>query len=242
MNAALFHRIRRALAPVLVPIRKAKERLQWHVRKWKGLEPRERAAVRVRVWRLGSGDGEWAMADCTPGVVYSCGVGKDIRFERDLLTRMPCELHAFDPTPVAIRWIQSQQLPAGFHFHEWGIAGTDGTARFSLPTGHNVSFVMSQDGVEAPVKRISTLMRELNHTRIDVLKMDIEGAEYAVLQDIVRTRPDIGQILVEFHHRMPGHTLRETEEAIRGLRSIGYEIFDISPRGSEYGFVRLPVH
>lgn len=37
--------------------------------------------------------------------------------------------------------------------------------------------------VEIPVKKLSTIMDELNHQKTEILKMDIEGAEYDVIED-----------------------------------------------------------
>jgi len=67
-------------------------------------------------------------------------------------------------------------------------------------------------------------MRELGHEYIDILKMDIEGAEYDVIKDIhhLNIRPQ--QILVEFHHRFPGVGIKRTKEAIEELYSMGYQL------------------
>ncbi|GIS18490.1 MAG: hypothetical protein CM15mP120_04060 [Pseudomonadota bacterium] len=43
-------------------------------------------------------------------------------------------------------------------------------------------------------------MRDLGHDHLDVLKMDIEGAEYAVLDDMLQSNILPDQLLVEFHH------------------------------------------
>ena len=39
------------------------------------------------------------------------------------------------------------------------------------------------------------------HKKIAFLKMDIEGSEYDVLENIVKSNLFIGQILIEFHDR-----------------------------------------
>ena len=86
---------------------------------------------------LGSGDGEWCLcADNidSHSVIYSFGVGYDIGFELGLIRRLGCEVHAFDPTPLSIEWVARQGTPPRFHFHPFGIAGHDGTARFHLPS------------------------------------------------------------------------------------------------------------
>jgi hypothetical protein len=91
--------------------------------------------------------------------------------------------------------------------------------------------------VEAPVRRLSTLMRQLGHERIDVLKLDIEGGEYAALEDLLAGEIVVPQILVEFHHHFPGIGVARTEQAIRALRKAGYRIFHRSPRGLEFSFL-----
>jgi hypothetical protein len=88
------------------------------------------------------------------------------------------------------------------------------------------------------VRRLATLMRDLGHRSIDVLKMDIEGAEYEVIDDILGSRLQIEQILVEFHHRLPGVGIDRTRRAVRNLNEAGYRIFFASDTGEEYSFIR----
>ena len=41
--------------------------------------------------------------------------------------------------------------------------------------------------LEVKMKRLQTIMQELGHIRIDILKMDIEGAEFEVMNEIMET-------------------------------------------------------
>eukprot|EP00854_Cymbomonas_tetramitiformis_P021363 gene21363-25677_t len=54
-----------------------------------------------------------------------------------------------------------------------------------------------------PVVTIPYAMKLLGHPRIDVLKIDCEGCELSVFENLRRAAPqvldDVGQILVEFH-------------------------------------------
>lgn len=59
-------------------------------------------------------------------------------------------------------------------------------------------FTDSKSFIEAPVDRLSNLMKELKHTHIDLLKIEIEGAEYKVIDTIVKDKLDVKVILVEF--------------------------------------------
>jgi hypothetical protein len=55
-----------------------------------------------------------------------------------------------------------------------------------------------------------------------LLKIDIEGFEYEVIDDILRKSIDIRQICVEFHHFIKGINIWNTLKAIASLRAAGY--------------------
>jgi hypothetical protein len=81
-------------------------------------------------------------------------------------------------------------------------------------------------------------MKKLSHSRIDVLKMDIEGAEYEVLTDFLASRVPVQQLLVEFHHRWRDVGLDRTRSAIQDLNGAGFRIFHVSASGEEYSFLK----
>lgn len=180
--------------------------------------------------------------------MYSFGVGEDISFDLAVVERLGARVWAFDPTPRSIAWVQRQRTPERWHFQPVGIADYDGTAEFVAPKdASHVSYSSVRtatpdvSAVRAEVRRLSTIMASLGHERLDVLKMDVEGAEYAVIEDLVRSGIQVRQLLVEFHHFFPGIPASATERAIRTLGDAGFRIFDISPGGYEYGFVRTEV-
>jgi FkbM family methyltransferase len=211
-------------------------------------KPRHGVQMARPVARLGTAYGAHAI-DLEPltsrSVVYSFGVGEDVSFDLELIDRIGVTIHAFDPTPRSIAWVKAQTLPPGFVLHEVGLASHDGTAEFSLPENpeHISHTLLQRRNVSGPsirveVRRLATLARELGHERIDVLKMDIEGAEYAVIDDILASGIPIGQILIEFHHHMPEVALSETERAIDRLNGAGFSIIDVAENGREFSFAR----
>ena len=82
------------------------------------------------------------------------------------------------------------------------------------------------------------LMKAHGHDRIDLLKMDIEGAEYEVLDGLLDSPVLPGQLLVEFHHRFVENGLDRTYAIIGRLREAGYRIFAVSEIGREVSFLR----
>jgi len=207
-----------------------------------------RAEIALPLETVNPGDQAWTVAAGTlrPGnIVYSLGLAENIEFDLNLIRDHDVELHGFDPTPASVEWIRSQVLPAGFHHHPVAVAGHDGTLEFSLPepgTGMCASahLAASAGTVQVPCKRISTIMTELGHDRIDLLKMDIEGTEYEVLEEILGNQLRIRQILVEFHHRFPGIGMKKTLDAVAALRRAGYQLFHVSPWCEEYAFLKRP--
>jgi FkbM family methyltransferase len=180
-------------------------------------------------------------------IVYSFGIGEDISFDEELIKGYDLKVYGFDPTPKAIQFITSKKLN-GFSFYKFGIHDSDGLIEFYLPPDPNhVSGTISNrwnydvdklSPIEVPVKKFSTIAKELGHSKIEILKMDIEGSEYTVLDDILSAGIDIRQILIEFHHRFSGHSLAESILAVKKLNENGYKIMGISESLEEYSFIK----
>ena len=179
-------------------------------------------------------------------IVYSLGVGDLIDFDLDLIAEHGVTVHAFDPTPFADEWVTGQALPEKFVFHPWAAAGEDGTLRLyrRVSTRGKRSQVMwtadgnagdADDFIDAPAYTVGTIMQKLGHARVDLLKIDVEGAEYDILAGLRDALPQ--QVLVEYHHRFPGIGTRRTAESIAAMRNLGYRIFGISETGREICFV-----
>lgn len=209
------------------------------------LYPELRLGAKLPTAFLGSEYGGWSVYSerlNAQSIIYSFGVGEDISFDLELIHQHKCPVHAFDPTPRSIAWVKSQAFPAHFRLREYGIAAYDGTAQFFAPEdpAHVSCTMLPRPGetLSVAVKRLSTIMNELGHERIDLLKMDIEGAEYAVLKDILGQELHITQILVEFHHRWEGIGFNKTRRLIRLLKQHGYRLFAVSKRLEEFSFIK----
>ena len=201
-----------------------------------------------QVMTIGSEYGGWTFNPAAldaRSVVYSAGIGEDISFDLGLIAHLGVTVHAFDPTPKSIEWLRSQPLPAGFVVHDYGIAARDGHMTFFQPENPahvSLSVVERASPTAAlslPVRELAGIMRELGHARIDLLKMDIEGSEYGVIEDLVARALPVRQLLVEFHHRFPGVGNHKTQACIDLLESHGYRLFAISPSAEEYSFLRV---
>ncbi len=181
-------------------------------------------------------------------VVYSFGIGENVSWDLGLIAATGCTVHGFDPTPKSLAWVERNVKEPRFVVHPFGLSDADGEIELWLPA--NPEFVSascrpsdstSNERFLAPCRRLDSTMKELGHERVDVLKMDIEGAEYPVIRDLC-ANPDllghIGIILIEFHHWISSFTLEDTRQAIRELESQGFVIAWASERGHEVLFIR----
>ncbi len=203
--------------------------------------------LKITSQRLGSDYGGWnVLLDKLDknSVIYSFGVGEDISFDLSLIKHLNAKIYAFDPTPKSIEWVKRQTLPDNFQLLEFGIASFDGEISFNPPINpDHVSHTIldrpdtSKNSIVVPVKRYETIIKELGHTEIDLLKMDIEGAEYEVIDDIIASSIKPKQLLIEFHHRFPGVGVPKTTTSLKKLKDAGYLLFSVSKTEEEFSFI-----
>jgi hypothetical protein len=156
----------------------------------------------IRVGRPADG-GKWI---CQPqllgdhAVVYSFGVGEDISFDTDMAGLFGCQVYLFDPNPrVGDRFPPpeaSYPCGAGRLFYS-----PIGLGPVSAKKGREWDLTIK--GRACVTKSLLDIARSLHHPRVDVLKIDSEGGEYASLHEILSSGAlaalDVKMILVEFH-------------------------------------------
>lgn len=191
--------------------------------------------------RIGSHYGGWAIPDDLverSWICYSGGSGNDISFDLGFIGRYGCVIHAFDPTPSSIEHVKHAASDEDrFRFFPWGLWSEDETIRFYEPDYSDSNFsavnLHNTDGYfEASCRSLQSIMRELGHDRIDLLKLDIEGAEYKVLQPIIAGELEPTVLCVEFHKT---NGIGPAVQSVRQLRSAGYRA--VSVDGYDVTFV-----
>ena len=196
---------------------------------------------------FGTDYGGWTVAleESKPAcTIYSFGVGNDISFDLAMIQRFGCNVHGFDPSPPVASWIKTQQLPANYTFHPYGLGASDGDVSFFAPSPKSGMFSVSDQHrhvgtteVKLSVRSLATIVTSLGSSCIDLLKIDIEGAEYEVLPSIIQCPVPIRQLLIEFHHRAGVGSLQDTVRCVQQLQVAGFELFHVSETSSEFSFL-----
>lgn len=207
--------------PVIQRAKQTAQRLRWT--RAVSLVPREDLIP------LGDSYGRWIVPSSIlteSSICYCAGVGEDISFDLALIERFGCVVQAFDPTPRSQIYVNEHVAnEPRFVFHPYGLWSEDTVLKFYAPknpdhVSHSAVNLQDTDTYfEAPVKSLSTVMAELGHQSLDLLKIDIEGAEYEVLNSLLSStiRPSI--LCVEFDQPVP---LSKPVEMVNLLAAAGY--------------------
>ena len=170
-------------------------------------------------------------------IIYSLGILNDTSFDQSVSDKYKCNIFMFDPSIIATKHIEEINNPK-FIFQEIGIWVEKTNMRFSSPLyGGSPSMFLKHQGkvFNAPCERLSTIMDNNNHSHIDVLKMDIEGAAPPILNNMLDNKIYPNQIIAEFE-RPNGFCVKEfldfyqtLRKLINRLESVGY-IMGVIPR------------
>jgi FkbM family methyltransferase len=187
--------------------------------------------------RLGDAYGGWTI--CVPAgyslngsLVYSVGIGRNIAWDEAMIAKYGTVHHGFDPTPTAIDFFRKRPPPSGFVFHKYGLGVVDGKVNVKLPVGNNDSYTSLKYGALAKpgtvtaidVLKLDSMLAMLGHKEIEILKADIEGAEFDVISDWAsrKYRPPVRQVLIEFHDRYFRDGPAKLRQAVREMEGIGF--------------------
>jgi FkbM family methyltransferase len=202
-------------------------------------------------------------------VCYSVGAGEDISFDCALIERFHCQVRVIDPTPRAIKHfdrlretvIAGDRFPINNSDSDYysitsadieklsllpvGLADQDTELRFFFPKNpahvscSTVNLQKTEKYFTAQCQRLTTIMKQMGDSSIDLLKMDIDGGEYAVIRDVVNTNILPRILLVEFDE---AHTPLDDKAGSRIIEHIDMLIHAgmncITVEGSNATFVR----
>ncbi|XP_045164955.2 probable methyltransferase-like protein 24 [Mercenaria mercenaria] len=146
-----------------------------------------------------------------PCLVYSFGSNFQFDFELSVIRNFKCEVHTFDPSHP----IKNLRFPPGINFHLTGLWNSSKTNKYGWK-----------------MKSLDDIRRKLNHEKrvIDVLKIDVEGAEWNALPDMFQSGvlKYVKQLSIEIHvgERNVGDvSVSQQIKILRRLYEHGFHIF-----------------
>jgi FkbM family methyltransferase len=172
-------------------------------------------------------------------VIIDCGANIGIASVYFSLTYPGCHLMAFEPDPVAFDLLtQNTATLTDFQALNLAVGAKKGALDFFTDEGKPGSARMSGIRERQPngtlivvdCVRLSSLLPE----HVDLLKIDVEGMEWAILDDLEESGAfgTIDRMVIEYHHHLPLSANRLAEFLTRIERAgFAYEIGAERKRG-----------
>ena len=201
--------------------------------------------------------GEYWFAGATDRpLIFDCGANIGIATLFFKWLYPDSEVHAFEPDRATFgllrRNVGANRLD-GVHLHNVALTSAAGAVEFFVSAARDGSLLMSLDPQRAGAgdrKRTvvdgAPLSAFINGKPVDLLKLDVEGAEGAVIEDLVATGAigRVKQLVVEYHHHVDREKAR-LGDFLSALKNAGFE-YQIgavwaSPQGRE-AFQDIMVH
>ena len=176
--------------PLRYPLRAVRDRLRF---RRVGLP---KVIKSVNAVYYGSAYGGYAVP---PNVVRNtigvcCGAGEDISFEIAMAKELGARVHILDPTPRSIVHCQqvlsqsSETLQKLIQFHPYGVWSESKLMRFYAPSNPDhvshsvVNLQNTSEYFEAKVLSPDDVLSQIDESSVQFLKLNIEGAEYEVIE------------------------------------------------------------
>ena len=161
-------------------------------------------------------------------ICYMAGAGEDISFDCAVAVRYNCHVRIVDPTPKAIAHFDglaaavkagkrfpinnskdtfyeiSPQVISHVRFLPFGLTDKDVELKFYLPKNpehvscSTLNLQKTDTWFTAQCYTLESLMAAQGDTHVDLLKMDIEGGEYAVIEYLTSSGCLPRLLLIEF--------------------------------------------
>ena len=202
-------------------------------RGFKFLLPRSRR-IDADLVRLGSDYGGWVVprSALVPGdVAYCVGAGEDITFDLALLDA-GYVVRTIDPTPRAVEYVAGLGIPNDrYLFVPVALWNETGSLRLFAPrnpthVSHSaLNLQQTERFIDVQATTFDDLVASIGDSRVELLKMDIEGAEIVVLPGILASRYCPRLLCVEFDAWRPVKRLRSIVRSVfdRGFKIVAVE-------------------
>ena len=165
---------------------------------WEKIQPWEK-------WRADGGNSiRWQYDDLTESSLVLDLGGFKGEFASEINERYGCKVLVFEPHPVFFEECKKNlQGNSKIQVFNYGIADVD--AEFNLSDNKDASsfFIKSnsEQGFLCKVKSYSSIVKELGIKEVDLIKINIEGGEYDLLDHILEQgfAPSIKNFQIQFH-------------------------------------------
>jgi FkbM family methyltransferase len=141
----------------------------------------------------------------------------------EISARYACTLHIFEPVAKFVKLLQTRfNANPKITIHNFGLSDKDEQLEFSVMDESSSAFTSTtsyntsaQQMEKVQLKKFSETMLQLGINRIDLIKINIEGGEYPLLEHMIVSGwiNKVENIQVQFHDFVP-----DAEKKMKGIK------------------------
>lgn len=134
-------------------------------------------------------------------IVFDIG-GYKGEFARDIFCKYNATIYIFEPIKSFFQIIQSKFVNnQKVKIHNFGLAGKDDQIQISMSDNASSVFLKTEDSETIHLKSIVNFIQENNIQTVDLIKINIEGGEYELLESLIENNliSVFKNIQVQFH-------------------------------------------
>ena len=168
--------------------------------------------IRVAPWHAAQGDAtlrvDYPLS--AQSLVFDLG-GYKGQWASDIHAMYGCQVYVFEPVPLFAGQIARRfQRNPRIRVFDFGLSARDETDRIGLAQDGSSTFKPGTESVEIRLVGISEFLRKEGVHEIDLMKINIEGGEYSLLEHMLDEglTDRIRDIQVQFHDFVPDAAAR----------------------------------
>ena len=170
-------------------------------------------------------------------VIVDVGCANDADFSKHMMGKYGLRAYGVDPTRKHRGELKQleEKTNGQFKHLQYAVTAKDGKLTFHESAENQSGSILDDHSnvMRDTIKTydvesisLSTLMKYIEAPQVDLLKLDLEGAEYELLRNV--SKEDLGpfrQLFIEFHHHNTSYTTADTQKLVDEICSLGYTAF-----------------
>jgi FkbM family methyltransferase len=138
-------------------------------------------------------------------VVFDLG-GYEGQWTSDIFARYCCSIHVFEPVQdyakqIEKRFAKNKRIVV----HQQGLASENGKVMIAMDRDASSTFKSGAKTTEGILVKAIDFLRDNELSKIDLMKINIEGGEYELIEHLIETKfvTNIRNMQVQFHDFVP---------------------------------------
>jgi len=160
-------------------------------------------------------------------IVFDIG-GYEGQWSSDIFSKYCPKIHIFEPikefaNKISERFKKNDKIIV----HDFGLINKTIESSFSLNNDSSSLFLKTQNTTIVKLRKASDFIKENKFNKIDLMKINIEGSEYDLMDDLINNDliKNISNIQIQFHNFVPDAKTRmeDVQRKLKQTHRITYQ-------------------